>query len=101
MARYLIIEGGVAVNCIEADSQFAKSIGAVPAGDAGIGWLWDGKAFAPPPPPAPPARTRADVLADLAAIDTRSIRALREGNATRIAELEAQAVALRQELAGL
>jgi aminoglycoside phosphotransferase (APT) family kinase protein len=46
-------------------------------------------------------RTRADVLADLAAIDTRSIRALREGNATRIAELESHAVALRAELAAL
>lgn len=48
-----------------------------------------------------PARTRADVLADLAAIDLKSIRALRESNATRIAELEAQAVALRAELAAL
>lgn len=47
------------------------------------------------------ARTRADVLADLAAIDMRSIRALREGNTARIAELEAQAVALRAELAAL
>lgn len=53
-------------------------------------------------PPAPQfVRTRADVLAELAAIDMRSIRALREGNTARIAELEAQAVALRAELAAL
>lgn len=51
--------------------------------------------------PALPARTRADVLAELASIDMRSIRALREGNTVRIAELEAQAVALRAELAAL
>ncbi len=54
-----------------------------------------------PVPPAQPSRTRADVLADLASIDMRSIRALREGNTARIAELEAQAVALRAELAAL
>lgn len=41
------------------------------------------------------------ILVDLAAIDTKSIRALREGNATRIAELETQAQALRTELASL
>lgn len=41
------------------------------------------------------------ILADLATIDTKSIRALRESNATRIAELEAQAVDLRAELAAL
>jgi len=90
----------VAVNCIEADADFAKTIGAIPAGSAGIGWLWDGDTFTAPPVIAP-VRTRADVLADLATIDTKSIRALREGNTARIAELEAQAVTLRTELAGL
>jgi hypothetical protein len=54
-----------------------------------------------PEVPASTTRPRADVLADLASIDMRSIRALREGNAARIAELEAQAVALRAELAAL
>lgn len=44
---------------------------------------------------------RQAIFADLATIDTKSIRALREGNATRIAELETQAVALRAELAAL
>jgi hypothetical protein len=60
--------------------------------------LWDGRTFAPPPPPAPPLRTRADVLADLAALDTKSIRALCEQDADRLAAVEAQKVALRNEL---
>lgn len=54
-----------------------------------------------PEPVVPPVRTRADVLADLAAIDTKSIRALREGNTGRLDQLETQAVALRAELAAL
>ena len=38
------------------------------------------------------------ILAQLAAIDARSIRALREGDAARIAALEAEAAALRAQL---
>lgn len=49
-------------------------------------------------PPTP--RTRADVLNDLAEIDRKSIRPLRDGDNARLATLEAQAVALRVELAG-
>ena len=64
------------------------------------GWTVNGDQWAAPVPVVP-VRTRADVLADLAAIDLKSIRALRENNATRIAELEAQAVDLRAELAAL
>lgn len=81
----------------------------VPQGTINGAELVDGEWVNPQPPvyvPQPdvlyvPVRTRADVLADLQAIDTRSIRALREGNQQRIAELEAQAVALRAELAAL
>jgi len=50
---------------------------------------------------SPPARTRDEILQALAQIDVRSIRALREGDTARIDSLEAQAVALRAELAGL
>lgn len=96
--RYAIIDAGRVTNIIIADPEFAQSIGAVPADGISIGYVWDGTSFVPG---ANTARTRADVLADLAAIDTRSIRALREGNATRIAELETQAQALRTELAAL
>ena len=60
----------------------------------------------PPEPDTPPELTpeeirRADILAELAAIDQRSIRPLREGDADRVAELEAQAEALRVELRAL
>lgn len=50
---------------------------------------------------AQPARAAADILQALAQIDVRSIRALREGDSARIASLEADAAALRAELAGL
>lgn len=41
------------------------------------------------------------ILAELATIDLKSIRALREGYQPKIDELDAAAVALRTELAGL
>jgi len=68
--------------------------------DVEAGWTVSGDQWAAPVP-VEPTRTRFDVLADLATIDTKSIRALRESNTTRIAELEAQAIALRAELAAL
>ena len=49
----------------------------------------------------PPKRTDQDIYAELTALDVKSIRALREGNTERIAAIEAQAVALRAELATL
>ena len=81
----------------------------VPGGTINGAELVDGKWVNPQPPvyvpqpavPYVPVRTRADVLADLQAIDARSVRALREGNAARIDELETQAQALRTELAAL
>lgn len=62
-----------------------------------------------PPPPAPPVPTAAEIAAArkseilglLAMIDFKSIRPLRDGDAVRVAALEAQAVPLRAELAGL
>ena len=57
MARYAVIDGGVVVNVVEADQEFAQSNGWVEAPTAAIGDLWDGEAFAPPPaaPPVVPA----------------------------------------------
>ena len=49
MARYAIIEDNVVVNVAEAEAEFAATQGWIEAGDAGIGWLWDGKQFSPPP----------------------------------------------------
>lgn len=68
MTRRAIIENGIVTNVIEADPDFelpGKTL--VDAGDAGIGWTWDGSTFtspapaAPPAPPAPTPPTAADV----------------------------------------
>lgn len=98
MARYLVIKDCVAINCIEADADFAQTIGAIPAGEAGIGWLWDGETLTAPPEQI---RTKEVIISELAEIDTKSIRALRENNATRLKELEDQAQALRLELSAI
>jgi len=61
------------------------------------GWTVDDGAFTAPVP-VMPTRTRTHVLAELAILDTKSIRALCEQDADRLAALEAQKVALRNEL---
>lgn len=51
MMRRAIVENGIIQNIIEAEEDFelpGKTL--VTAGSAGIGWLWDGEAFSPPPP---------------------------------------------------
>lgn len=53
-----------------------------------------------PADPVPNPRI-AQIHAELEALDRKSIRALREGDATRIADIESQAEALRVELRGL
>ena len=45
--RYAIISGGIVANIIESDADFAAAIGAIPAGDAGIGYAFDGEVFTP------------------------------------------------------
>ena len=42
-----------------------------------------------------------DILNQLSALDTKSIRALREGDSARVTDLENQAVSLRTQLASL
>ena len=53
-----------------------------------------------PDPVDPPSKEELNdpILAQLDAIDAKSIRALREGDAARVADLEAQAAALRSQL---
>jgi len=53
------------------------------------------------PQPTAAQLRRAEILAELALIDTKSVRPLREGDAARVATLNAQAAALRVELAAL
>lgn len=52
--RMAVIDGSTVTNIIEADPEFelpGKTL--VEAGNAGIGWTWDGSVFAPPLPPTP------------------------------------------------
>lgn len=53
MARFAIIDAGRVTNIIEADADFAASIGAIDAAGAAIGWFWDGDEFTAPPAPDP------------------------------------------------
>ena len=56
MNRIALIQGGVVVNVIEAELEFAESLGfdhALPAGDAGPGWLLVDGVLVPPDAPAP------------------------------------------------
>lgn len=47
--RTAVIDGdGVVTNIIEAERDFADSIGAIQSDTAQIGWVWGGEAFAPP-----------------------------------------------------
>lgn len=48
MTRYAIIQGGVAVNIVEADASFAAAHGLVAASQASIGDLWNGATFSKP-----------------------------------------------------
>lgn len=54
MTKFAVIENGIVENVIAADDDFSipgKIL--VPAGGAGVGWLWDGAVFSPPAPPSP------------------------------------------------
>jgi len=52
--KYAVIDGGIVINIIEADAKFVVALtghdSVVEAGDAGIGWLWDGKQLSAPAP---------------------------------------------------
>jgi len=77
--RYAIVENGVVVNVVLADADFAAQHGwmAVPK-EVGPGWVYtDAQFSAPPPPPAPPepvpapAPTKAELLAQLQALQAQ------------------------------
>ena len=65
------------------------------------------KALIPEPVPPPPSpeqlavQRRQAILAEITALDAKTIRPLRAGELDRVAEIEAQVVALRTELAAL
>lgn len=64
MTRYAIIKDGVTVNVIEATTEFAASIGAVPAPEAGIGDLYAKGKFTRPEPAPFAVKSPAQALAE-------------------------------------
>lgn len=97
--RMAIIEEGVVVNIIEAeDENSLPGMLLVSALMANIGDLYSDGEFTRPEPVQTKEESNAVILAQLAAIDAKSIRPLRSGDAARVADLEAQAVTLRSQL---
>lgn len=68
MARYAIIEGGVAVNVVEAETDYAEGRGWVPAEHASIGDTWDGTAWHPAGEPAPAVPSQISSAQGIAAL---------------------------------
>lgn len=92
--RAHVIENGKVVNTIEVDSLDFMP-GLIRAEVGGIEWLLvEGELLPPPPKP----RAREQIMADLELIDLKTIRPLREGDQERIAEFDAMALLLREEL---
>jgi len=88
------LENNIVVNFAEVisfDERFIDPTG------ASIGMQWDGHAFIEGPR-LPAVVLNAPILAQLATIDGKSIRALREGDQERISALESEAAALRLQL---
>ena len=53
--RYAIIQGGIVVNVVLAEPEFAAEQGWIAAPDeVSTGWLYDGSTFSPPPPVVKP-----------------------------------------------
>jgi hypothetical protein len=52
---YAVLQGGVIVNVVSADSGFADRLALLQLPEAaGIGWTQDGESFDPPPAPPDP-----------------------------------------------
>ena len=76
--RYAIIENGLVVNVVVADAEFAAEQGWVECPDAGPGWTYAGGVFTAPAvtePVEPPAPTKEQLMAELAAL-TAKIQAI-------------------------
>lgn len=78
MSRFAIIKDGKVANIAEAEADFAATQGWIDVGTAGIGWTYANGVFTAPPEPevvAPPAPTKEQLMAELAAL-TAKIQAL-------------------------
>jgi hypothetical protein len=96
MNRYAHIENGVVANISEALTDSDSHGGIQCPADVAIGWSYSDGAFIAPP--VSEAERVQGIKARLAILDTKSIRALREGDAVRIATLDAEAATLRGQL---
>ena len=95
--RAALIENGIVTNVILVeDLNFMPGLVDDSQGMAQIGGGWDGQSFTPTP--IDKTAFNAPILLQLQEIDQKSIRAIREGDTTRIAAWEAQAAALRAQL---
>lgn len=112
-------EAGFYVGQVDADeSPLEEGVYLIPGGAVdfkapsvpdGSRAKWNGSGFdielIPEPTPTdqevPVVDRAAEIKEELQAIDAKSIRPIREGDAARIADLEAQAAALREELRSL
>lgn len=98
-----IIENGLVTNTIsasveEAQAAFPNAI-CIDADHGHIGWSYiNGHLTPPKSEQVSNEQFNASILSALEVIDRKSIRALREGNSVRIAELESQASELRLQL---
>lgn len=93
--KYALIENGIVVQV-----QSKKADGFIDVGDCVVcGMIMVDGAFADPQPEVNPRI--AEIQAALAEIDAKTIRPLRAGEMDRVAELELQAKALRDELSNL
>lgn len=72
--RYAIVENGIVVNVVEADSEFASQNGLVECPTAGPGWTYSDGVFTKPVvtvPEPPPPPTKEQLLAQLQALQAQ------------------------------
>lgn len=94
MIAAILDEQGFVINRIEVDE-----LGEHPSGDfCSIGDKWDGSKFVKVEKPINKEQHNADILRQLEQNDFKTIRALREGDADRIALLEQTAIKLRSQM---
>lgn len=95
MARYAIVQGGVVVNVIEADADFAASVGGIASETASPGDLYAGGVFTPAPPepapvPAAVSMAQARIALARAGISEATVDALIEAMPDGLTKTEAR-----------
>jgi diketogulonate reductase-like aldo/keto reductase len=96
MKRFAHITNGVVVNISEALTDADSHGGIQCPADVAIGWIYSAGVFSVPP--VSEAERVAGIKAQLAHLDFKSIRALREGDSVRLVIIEQQILVLRAKL---